>query len=485
MATLTDRARLFVDLHDIELRENVVRTFHQATKYGRHPVLRQEASWEKHPGMTASVIYDEEEQVFKAWYMAGVPREGHAAHVQCLALSPDGIHWERPEIGIHEFDGSKRNNIVIPATHHDGMDHWESMLKDPLVQGGPERGGHPAQYKAVGWSSYDWDGPMSGIYTAWSPDGINWSHSPEPIFHFHPRPGTADLGPIGDAQSFMIDTIRKRYVAFLRDGMKRSMSTSEDFVNWTRPKPFLDILNEEETLYNNTGFVYGEQYLGFLTHFDRNAYAQTQTLHLLSGRDGETWRRPGFGMGRYTPLIPTGEVGEWDRFQILLTGAPPIRVGDRLHIYYRGTSRRHNKVRGEFEPRIDPDQDEPRFPLAPPGARTSMAIGLATIRLDGFASIDASYDGGWIQTRPLALGGEHLSVNVVSDWGDARVELLDERDKPIPGYTRDECIPMSRDSVDARVRWKERESVAELAGRPVKLKFYLRNARLYSYRCVT
>ena len=467
MFTLTHEQRLFVDMGDVELRENVVRRFHQAKKHGRAPVLRQEAPWEKHGGMTASVIYDDAEHLFKAWYMAGAPRAGHAAHLQCLALSQDGRHWERPDLGVHEFDGSKRNNIVIPSSYHDGMDHWESTLKDPLVKGGP------AQYKAVGWSSHDWDGPGAGIYSAWSPDGIHWSHSPEAIFHLHPRPGTSDRGPIGDAQSFMIDTRRKRYVAFLRDGMKRSMSVSEDFVVWSDPRPFLDILNEEETLYNNTGFVYGSQYLGFLTHFDRNAYHQTQTLHLLTSPDGDTWRRPGFGREEFAPLIPVGDIGEWDRFQIMLTGGPPIRVGDELFIYYRGTPRRHNKVKGEFEPRIDPDQ-----------RRDFMAIGLATIRLDGFACITASYDGGWIQTRALTFGGEQLSLNVVSDWGEVRVGILDEAGTPIPGYAQEECVPIATDSVDARVTWKERRSVGELLGRPVKLVFHLRNARLYSYRCV-
>jgi len=461
MATLTTHPRLFVDLNDVERRENVVRTFHQATKYGRHPVLAQEAPWEKHSGMTASVIYDEEEGIFKAWYMAGFYAPGKE-HVQCLATSSDGIHWERPELGLHEALGSKRNNIVIPAEYHEGKDHWESMLKDPMDPDSSRR------YKALGWSSYDWDGPMSGIYSATSPDGMNWTHTPEPIFRFHPRPGTKDMGPIGDAQSLMIDTRRKRYVAFLRDGIRRSLSLSEDFVTWTPPRPFLQVLNEEETLYNNVGFVYGEQYLGFLTHFNRNAYEQTQTLQLLTSRDGETWMRP-FA----DPIIPTSGVGEWDRFQILLTGAPPVRVGDSLHIYYRGTARRHNKVVGEFEPRIDPDQD-----------RRTMSIGLARLRLDGFASLSASYDGGTITTRTLTLGGENLSINVVSDYGQVRVEILDEKSAPIPGYAREDCTPIMTDSVDAVVSWKERHSLAELRGRPVKLKFYLANARLYSYRCV-
>ena len=461
MALLNDKPRLFVDLREVELRENIVRTFHQAQKEGRHPVLKQEAAWERHPGMTASVVYDDEQKVFKAWYMAGFYAPGKE-HVQCLATSQDGIHWERPALGLHEALGSKANNIVIPAEYHDGQDHWESMLIDPMDPD-PSR-----RYKALGWSSYDWDGPRAGIYSATSPDGLHWTHTPDPLFRLHPRPGTDDVGPIGDAQSLMIDTLRKRYVAFLRDDQYRAFSISEDFVHWTLPKRFLFHLSEEETLYNNVGFVYGEQYVGFLTHFDRSAYEQTQTLQLMTSRDGEEWHRPSA-----EPLIPTGDVGEWDRFQILLTGAPAIPVGDRLFIYYRGTARRHNKVVGEFEPRIHPDQD-----------RRTMSIGLATLRLDGFASVSSSYDGGTLTTRPLDFGGAQLSLNVVSDYGEARVEILDEKGAAIPGYTAEDCVPLSVDSTSARVQWKDRRSLEELSGRAVKLRFHLKNARLYSYRCV-
>ncbi|MBI2503506.1 MAG: hypothetical protein HYW07_09795 [Candidatus Latescibacteria bacterium] len=458
---LTAAPRLFADFRDVERRENITPQYHQAQKHSSHPVLRQEAPWEKHPGMTASVIYDDEEHLFKAWYMAGFYAPGKA-HVQCLALSEDGIHWWRPALGLHEALGSKENNIVIPASHHEGQDHFETVLRDP-ADPDPAR-----RYKAIGWSSYDWDGPMSGIYTATSTDGLEWRHTPEPVFHFHPRPGTADLGPVGDAQSMMVDTLRGRYAAFLRGGASRLLSWSEDFVHWTPPRPFLTALHDEEGLYNNTGFVCGDQYLGILTHFDKGPLAQTQALRLLSSRDGESWARiPG------EPLVPLGQIGEWDRFQLLLTGAPPIRVGDRLFIYYRGTARRHNKVPAEYDPRIVPDQD-PR----------SMAIGLAILRVDGFASVSASYERGQLTTRLLQAGGEELLLNLKADYGQVLVECLDEENRVVPGFGREDCVPLQVDAVSAPVRWQSQPNLGPLRERPLKLRFHLHNARLYSYRCV-
>ncbi len=460
--TLDQRKRLFVDRADVELQENVQRVFHQAEKRGAHPVLKQEAPWERHGGMTAAVIYDAEDGLFKAWYMAGHYAEGHE-HVQCLATSADGIDWHRPNLGLHEALGNKNNNIVIPSTYHEGQDHWETMLKDPLDPDPTRR------YKAIGWSSYDWDGPRSGIYSAISPDGMDWSHSPEPIFRYHPRPATDDLGPVGDAQSLMVDSERGRYVAFLRGTPERLMSVSEDFVHWSEPTPFLSPVHEAEALYNNTGFNYGAHYLGILTHFDKDPLAQTQDLKLLCSRDGERWQRVPGG-----PLVELGAVGEWDRFQLMLSGAPPIAVGDKLYLYYRGTARRHGKVQREFDPRISADQDT-----------GTMGIGLATLRLDGFASFGASFDGGRLTSKPFSLVGDELWVNAKADYGRLTVDLLDAESKPLAGYTAEDCIAIEEDSVAICVRWRGGKGLRALAGQPVRLRFALNNARLYSYWCAS
>ena len=72
------------------------------------------------------------------------------------------------------------------------------------------------RYKGLGWSSFDWDGPLSGIYTMTSHDGLHWTARPEPIVHYHPRQRRNDLGRIGDAQALMIDTLRRRYRTLLR-----------------------------------------------------------------------------------------------------------------------------------------------------------------------------------------------------------------------------------------------------------------------------
>lgn len=112
-----------------------------------------------------------------------------------------------------------------------------------------------------------------------------------------------------------------------------------------------------------------------------------------------------------------------------------------------------------------------------------MSIGLATLRLDGFASIDASYDGGTITTVPFELAGAELHVNAKCDFGRISAELLDDGYRPIPGYAADDCIAVSADATDQVIRWR-----GEVAGRPLsaiaapaRIRFHLANSRLYSY----
>lgn len=459
-----DAVQLFVDLDRVEALDNVRQTFHAAQKHPLNPVLRKTKPWENDRGTWGAVIYDEDAKLFKAWYggASGNKKEYRPGSlsdcsVLCYATSKDGVHWDRPELGLHEVMGTRKNNVVIGDDHHNGLAHWESVLKDPLAKD-PER-----RYKAIGWSSYDWDGPMSGIYTMTSPDGLRWTHTREPVFRYHPRPGTKDYGPIGDAQSLMIDTLRGRYVAYLRSLPHRSLSISDDFITWSPPRLCLQAKPGETSnmVYNHMGFVYGDRYLGLLTYFDRDPKNPLLTLRLLTSRDGESWQRPDTGR----PFLDVGGVGEWDRFIVMLTGAPPIRVGDQLYFYYRGLATRHRPYEGKDD-----------------AYRQGGGLGLATLRLDGFASLDASYDGGRVTTKPFRTKGRQLRVNAKADFGKLWVEVLDAAGAPIPGLTRADCHPMQSDRVDHPIQWNDNGALAKLADRPIRLRFHLENARLYGYR---
>lgn len=206
---------------------------------------------------------------------------------------------------------------------------------------------------------------------------------------------------------------------------------------------------------------YGDRYLGLLTYFVRDPKDPLLTVRLLTSRDGEAWQRPNMGK----PLIEVGAIGEWDRFLVMLTGAPPIRVGDKLYLYYRGMANRHKPYDGKDE-----------------AFRQGGGLGLASLRADGFASLNASYDGGRVTTKSFRTHGRQLRVNAKADFGRLRVEVLDGAGQPILGFRPEDCQVMQADSVDHSILWKASASLANLKDRSIRLRFHLENVRLYAYR---
>jgi hypothetical protein len=104
------------------------------------------------------------------------------------------------------------------------------------------------------------------------------------------------------------------------------------------------------------------------------------------------------------------------------------------------------------------------------------------LRLDGFASLDASYDGGRVTTRLFRTRGRRLRVNAKADCGRLRIEVLDNSGRALPGFGLDDCRVMQIDGVNQPVSWNENASLDSLKDRPVRLRFHLENVRLYSYR---
>ncbi len=93
--------QLFVDDYIIGKMKNVSQVLNPVTKYPGIPVVRSEHPWEKTPlpqiFLYGSVIYDEDEKLFKMWYQSYGQIPG------CSATSKDGIHWHKPELGLVEF----------------------------------------------------------------------------------------------------------------------------------------------------------------------------------------------------------------------------------------------------------------------------------------------------------------------------------------------------------------------------------------------
>jgi hypothetical protein len=106
-----------------------------------------------------------------------------------------------------------------------------------------------------------------------------------------------------------------------------------------------------------------------------------------------------------------------------------------------------------------------------------------TLRLDGFVSAHAPMSGGELVTWPLQFAGSKLALNfATSAAGSVRVELQDENGKPLPGFAIEDCPPIFGDTVDRGIGWNGSPDLAKFAGRPVRIRFALNDADVYSFR---
>jgi hypothetical protein len=89
--------------------------------------------------------------------------------------------------------------------------------------------------------------------------------------------------------------------------------------------------------------------------------------------------------------------------------------------------------------------------------------------------------GGEIVSKPLTFKGTKLIMNfATSAAGDIRVEIQDADGKPLPGFTLDDCPPIFGDSIERLVTWNNGGDVSSLAGKPVRLRFVLKDADLFA-----
>jgi hypothetical protein len=188
----------------------------------------------------------------------------------------------------------------------------------------------------------------------------------------------------------------------------------------------------------------------------------TADVHLAVSRDGRHFSRP----GPRRPFMRTGMDGTFDSkwiYPILR----PVRMGDALWIYYFGHNTDHSS-------RLDAK-----------AKHHEAAISRAVIRVDGFVSADADYEGGWFLSAPLRFSGSRLELNVdTSAGGMARVEIVEESGKPISGFTLAESDPLTGNSLKTVVSWQGNSDVSMLAGKAVRLRCKMRSAKLYALQFV-
>ncbi len=106
-----------------------------------------------------------------------------------------------------------------------------------------------------------------------------------------------------------------------------------------------------------------------------------------------------------------------------------------------------------------------------------------TVRIDGFVSVEAPLSGGEFVTKPLVFQGKELVMNFsTSAAGSVQMEIQDVTGRPVPGFTLSDSTEIFGDQIEGTVTWDGGSDVSELAGKPIRLRFALKDADLYSFR---
>ncbi len=455
--------QLFVDSFLIESTD-LKRVFHQAEKFAGNPVFTSETEVEKQRNGVVylgqgGVFYEPSENLFKMFYTAGW--RGPLA----MATSQDLRNWKRPELGLHG------GNILLPegaawsagAGTTAGTDNalwYDINAADPSER---------IKYLTC-WMHVPKAQTVPGLtHSLQVSNGVHWS---KPV---------ACNSAAGDYCSIFYNPFRNKWVQSIkRDGPRgrsRYYVESERFLDgadwsksvyWTnadsldRPEPaggYVGKAGEGDVpqLYSLAAVAYESVMIGMhQIHRGpdngvcaKGGFPKLTDLELGFSRDGFHWDRPdrrGFIRGERT-------AGAWDRGYVHTTTGVFVVHEDRLVFPYCAYS-------GD-----------------PGGGRNDMyggaAVGLASLRRDGFASMRAGEHPGVLTTRPVKFKGRHLFVNVN---GEVRVDLLDEA-----GQLLRSSLPATGDRTKLKIEWADGADLSGVAGKNVKFRFYLKHGSLFAF----
>ena len=491
-------SQLFVDKHLIDRAKGIEIVVNPPKKMGR--VFAPQEPWEAYRTFVQTVLQDGD--VYRMYYSCmpskppskggttkcrhcrrGVPDDtvicacGWCPSVEtrkrmfgnfAYAESRDGIQWEKPNLGLKEFDRSKANNLIADV--------------GPVVSivANPVRG---MRFLSLA-------DELNVIQLVGSQDGKRF------------RVLARDLSPFGmdTANQILWDPNYGKYVAYLRgfpgrrvvvrvemddptktpwphnEGANLGIKTGSKYVTTELPVVMdgnalgtYEIYNPSLNIHPNRK---GGLYLAFPTVY--RAYSRQPgrphhnynkapndgmaEIYLVVSRDGRNFTIPA-----KTPYVSPGTEHEPDRGYLSMA-VGIIEKGDELWQFYTGVEVTHGVV--------------------DPGERSGIGGAYLLVqKRDRFAGARAGHAGGEIVTPSLVSSGNRLEINVdCGGLGEARVEILDAGGKAIPGFSMSEFDVIDMNHIHARCAWMEDPDVGQLAGRPIKLRFKLRAATLYAFR---
>jgi hypothetical protein len=452
---LGSRKHVFIDEVMVDRKRNIKLTLNPPTDA---VVINERVAWDasffEHQGKIYTVVSE--------------GYEGDEGPINLL-VSQDGVKFDRPNLGLIKYNGSKNNNLIML-----GLPSWGKYFKDTNPACPPEE-----IFKATLWVG------QRGIYLYFSPDAVHWRRNETCML---------PLVSGGGCETFWDDQ-QGMYLNYIkRDG---SYNTG-DFPNYGRstamfktreinkawpfnpmPNPYFEgwpfpAVTGEGLTVMGPNLADPDHAQIFRTrpqkyHWAPDTYVAftiRSGCDMAVSRDGVNWKMCSeSGLGYY---MPPGKTVDGTNLSNAEMANGLIRRGDDIWQYANCN-------------------------VAGIRKRATVRV---TQRLDGFLSLDAGQQKGTVITKPFTFEGNILTINA-DVKGYLKVAILNlpgmeitgynigltnTPKKPVVGYGLRECDLIEDDSVRQVVRWKGNSEVGNLAGQVVRLRFELHNAKLYAFK---
>ncbi|NLX07662.1 MAG: hypothetical protein GXY33_21195 [Phycisphaerae bacterium] len=450
---------LLVDDQYLAGSEHVTRRFHQPAKHPENPLLESgQTPWEAKLFLFGSVRFDPIVNRYRMWYLATRFEESGKDSMPATALaeSDDGIRWRRPGFDVlpARIDGKRvKTNQLFRSDRKERYIELGSVLIDPEAA-------KSKRYVMTYTRQSLLPDHDKNYGLAWSADGVRWRRGGIITSPYH-----------GDRHNMVRDPQTGEYLLYFRgerpfarrfrtyDPWHRTvcLKSSPNLKDWSETVEVMGADRKDPpntNIYSMMVGFRGRTLVGVYQLHYQHAEEEIVTTHLAWSHDRVTCHR------HRDEFIALGGPGEWDRFNQAVSDRPLI-VGETMCFYYSGRTYRH----GGYEPQRTRPDSGPSW----------SAIGLATLPLDRFASLEASFDGGELTTKPMRLPkGKQLYLNAEARWGKVEVELTGKRGCQVIGG----CAIENREGIKLPL---DLHAVDE--HEPVQLTVRLSNARIYAIYC--
>ena len=482
-----NRRELFVDDALIDqLKGKAEQRLHSPQP--REVVLVHDAPWEGSGSGYHSLFQDGNR--YRMYYRAAqldivggkMRTDDHPSYL-CYAESDDGLTWRKPKLGLCDFRGSTDNNIVLSAE---------------LTSGVPVDVGHPAVFKDdnpnvsadARYKAFFAGKGRRGLVPFQSPDGLHWKPMAQ-------TPVITDGAFDSQNLAFWDPNIQayRAYWRYFTGGVTNDKewkpsgfrdvrtAVSRDLLTWSDQANLKYVDSPSEQVYTNGVKPYARAphiLIGLPTRYvDRGWSEAMRALPEREHREARSAVNKRYGTAvTETQLMASRDGVQFKRWNEAFIRPGPERSGTWLygHLY---TAWHMVETRSAIDggPELSFYSSEGYW--APPGT----ALRRYALRLDGFVSVHAPSTGGELITRPITFTGDKLQLNfATSAVGSIRVELQTPDGRAIEGFAMDDCPEMFGDTLERQVLWSASSELKSLTGKPVRLRFVMKDADLFAFQ---